>query len=120
MDVKGHQGVVEVIDVGAPAAPDDRLRVGNRDRSRLVEDMAWQVDAVRRTLESGGTNPLPPVVPVLCFVNAEWPDRFPVHEYRAVRLESPLSLRLLLDRITRLDPSEVERLSAVLTTALPP
>jgi hypothetical protein len=50
-----------------------RLTVGRRDKSKLARNMGRQVDAVRATLEAAGIDPLPPITPVLCFVDGRWP-----------------------------------------------
>lgn len=68
VDAKAHNGQVECRDVGRWLKTDLRLFIAGRDQTRLVDGMAWQVDAVRRALEEDDT----PVHPVLCFTNAEW------------------------------------------------
>jgi hypothetical protein len=108
-----------VRDVGPLFVRDLRLCVGGRDRSSLAAKMGWQVEAVRRVLESIDAGQLPPIAPVLCFVRADWPLLFPAHEYQGVRLESRDSLRRLLTVTKALDSAEVTRLARILGTALP-
>ncbi len=50
----------------------DRLFVGGRDRSKLVAGMEWQVSTVQKALSGMSHTPAPKVMPVLCFVDAEW------------------------------------------------
>ena len=53
--------------------PDDRLHVGRRDCSALADKMGWQVTAVEKALLAAGLDPLPPIIPVLCFIDGDWP-----------------------------------------------
>lgn len=97
---------------------DKRLFVGSRDCSRLAEAMDWQTAAVARTLTAGGVEPLPPIVPVLCFVRGEWPLLWPPSEFRGVRLEGTRSIRKLLTANAGLDDGTLERIHAVLAERL--
>jgi Nuclease-related domain len=68
IDRKRYHGRVAQRDVGRWFRIDERLYVGERDCSRLVDRMAKQVSAVRRAL-----NPIAPRIrPALCFTRAEW------------------------------------------------
>ena len=68
IDAKAYAGQVQRRDKGGWFATDHRLFVHGRDKTALVDGLAWQVEAVERAL--GG---LPvPITPVLCFVGAEW------------------------------------------------
>lgn len=49
-----------------------KLVVGGRDQTKLVEGIHWQVQLVREFLAAHGGNAVP-VVGMLCFVDAEWP-----------------------------------------------
>lgn len=51
----------------------EQLMVGGRDKTKLVEAMAWQVDVVRAALsdDSGLSNI--PVAPALCFLDGQFP-----------------------------------------------
>lgn len=121
IDAKDYRGsLVEVRDVGGWLRRDLRLNVGRRDRTRLVEGMAWQVEAVTKVLRSAEVEPRPTVTPVLCFLDAKWPLLFPAHEFAGVLLETPKRLRELLTRNHVLEPPVVDRLARVLATAFPP
>jgi hypothetical protein len=50
----------------------EKLVVGTRDQTRLVEGVRKQVDLVRAALEAAGLADVP-VRGVLCFVEADWP-----------------------------------------------
>ena len=62
--------------------PDDRLHVGRRDCSALADKMGWQVTAVEKALLQAGLDPLPPITPVLCFVDGDWPLIAPPDVFR--------------------------------------
>ena len=81
--------------------------------------MGWQVAAVMSALEAAGVEPLPPISPVLCFIDGDWPLISPPDAFRGVRLESPKSLRKRLAGVV-LDAAAVARLAGILVTALPP
>jgi len=72
IDAKRHAGKVTTVSTGSFFRPGpDQLRVGGRDGTKLVEAMAHQVDAVRNVLRGEGAGIS--VIPMLCFVDAEWP-----------------------------------------------
>ena len=119
IDAKQHQGRIEIKNRGGLIRSDWRLYVGRRDHSDLADAMAWQLGAVRDALVEGGIDPLPPIVPVLCFVRGEWSLLGGPDAYGGVRLESPKSLRRLLDRSGELDDAEIERLHRLLAGAFP-
>jgi hypothetical protein len=62
--------------------------VGRRDCSAMADNMGWQAEAVLAALRSAFVEPQPPVTPVLCFLEAEWPlfgapDEFHGYGWRA-------------------------------------
>jgi hypothetical protein len=120
VDAKNHGGMVEIRDRGWLLRPDFRLTVGRRDCSALADKMRWQVDAVVTALRTAAIDPQPPVTPVLCFVEADWPLFIAPDEFLGVRLESPRSIKRLLTRTAALDDAALERIAAALSAALPP
>jgi hypothetical protein len=68
IDAKNYAGRVEQRDVGRWFTTDKRLYVGGRDRTKAVDGLAWQVEAVRVALDE----PDVPVHPALCFIGADW------------------------------------------------
>jgi hypothetical protein len=74
IDAKHYTGRVQQRDVGRWLKADRRLYVGGRDRTKAVEGLGWQVDAVRKAM--AGVRPSTaaevPVHAVLCFIEAEW------------------------------------------------
>ena len=69
IDAKKYAGKVEKRDVGGFFKTDLRLYVGGRDRTKSVDGLQWQVDAVRAVLDDDAI----PVHPALSFVDAQWP-----------------------------------------------
>jgi len=67
-----------------------------------------------------GIEPLPPVTPVLCFLNVEWPLLGAPDRFRGVLLESHRSIKRLVTRTTVLTEQQADHLVALLAEALPP
>jgi hypothetical protein len=120
VDAKRYKGLIRIRDVGWFFRRDERLYVGRRDCTGLAMGMGWQVEAVERALRAAGVDPLPPITPVLCFVDGEWPWFRPPTAYAGVRLEGAISIRELIVASRVLDEATVERLAGVLGPALPP
>jgi nuclease-like protein len=119
VDAKNYRGRIELRDRGSFLHPDHRLYVGRRDCSSLATGLGWQVAAVAAALAAAGVDPLPPVTPVLCFVDGEWPLLSPPESYAGVRLESTKSLHKLLAGPQSLEAPSIELLSRLLSVALP-
>ncbi len=120
IDAKRYQGMIRIRDRGGWFRTDLRLYVGHRDCSGLAEHMDWQVEAVEDALRAAGVDPLPPITPVLCFVDGEWPLLRRPTAFRGVRLEGPRSIRRLITGSQVLDEATIQRLTRVLAAALPP
>jgi hypothetical protein len=120
VDAKNHRGMVQIRNRGWLLRPDYRLTVGRRDCSAMVDHMGWQVEAVLAALRSASIDPLPPVTPVLCFLEAEWPLFGAPDEFHGVRLESGRSIKHVVTSSTILDEGAMERVASVLSKALPP
>jgi hypothetical protein len=119
VDAKRYEGTIRIRDVGGFFKRDQRLYVGRRDCSKLADDMAWQVEAVERSLMSVNTDAIPPITPVLCFVRGDWPLLRPPDSYRGVRLEGTRSIKNLVTAGQVLDIAEIDRLTRVLAAAFP-
>lgn len=120
VDAKYYEGLIQIRDVGGLFKTDKRLYVGSRDCSRLADNMAWQVEAVRQALLAAVVDPMPPIAPVLCFVDGEWPLLFPPEEFKGIRLEGKRSIRKLIAGTTVLNPEAVDHIYHVLAVAFPP
>jgi hypothetical protein len=119
VDAKSYKGIIRIQDRGWFLRHDYRLTVGGRDRSKLAEAMAWQVEAVAGALLDAGEDPLPRITPVLCFVDGDWPIFRAPEEFEGVRLESERSIKNLVTRSDELDSVEIDRLTAILGRAFP-
>lgn len=118
VDAKKYEGRIEIRNHGWFLRPDERLHVGRRDCSALADNMGWQVAAIEGALQEGGVEPLPPITPVLCFVDGDWPLISPPDMFRGVRLEGTRSLRKRLAGDV-LDEAAIARLTRILAAALP-
>jgi Nuclease-related domain len=117
VDAKNHKGMVDIRNRGWFLRPDWRLTVGGRDHSAMADAMEWQVAAVAGVLQDADS--MPPITPVLCFIDADWPLIGAPHEFRGVRLETRRSLKRLLATGRVLDEAAIDDLAAVLAAALP-
>jgi len=119
VDAKAHRGRIEVSDRGSFFRSDYRLTIGGRDCSAMADKMGWQVDAVRIALAGRNVDPMPPIIPVLCFLEVEWPLLRAPDSFRGVRLESHHSIKRLLTTPTVLDEPRRDALLAVVAEGLP-
>ena len=118
VDAKRYEGRIEIRNHGWFLRPDERLHVGRRDCSPLADNLGWQVAAVENALRAAGVEPMPPITPVLCFIDGDWPLIAPPDVFRGVRLEGPRSLRKRLAGNT-LDETALALLARILAAALP-
>ena len=73
----------------------EKLVVGGRDKSRLVDGVLWQVECVREEV------PGVPVCGILCFVDSEWPLLAGPFRVNGVEVLWP---RKLVSRLTEAAP----------------
>jgi len=116
IDAKRYAGKVRRVDKGGWFSIDQRLYVGRRDCTKLVGQIAKQVDAVRRVLATPGDDVL--VTPVLCFVNAEWSLFARPFRLAGVWVEWPRSLRERILRGGPLPPENIGPVAQRLSTSL--
>jgi hypothetical protein len=116
IDAKRYKGKVEKRDKGGWFKSDIRLYVGGRDRTKLIEAMGWQHDAVFAVLALEDV----PVHCALTFVGAEWPLFFakPLH-LGDVWVSWPAALADLVAKPGPLEPDDVERVARLLAATLP-
>jgi hypothetical protein len=119
VDAKNLRGKIEIRNRGGFFRTDLRLYVGRRDCSALATGLGWQVQAVTAALIAAGVDPVPPVAPVLCFIDGEWPLFRTPNEYAGVRLEGIGSISKLVAAPTVLDPPSIDNLARLLAAALP-
>jgi hypothetical protein len=120
VDAKLYRGLIRVRERGGFFRRDDRLYVGCRDCSNLVDGLERQVQAVADALDDAGVSNDVAITPVLCFVEGEWPILFPPSSYRGVRLEGTRSIKKLITSRTIFGPAYIEELARTLAGALPP
>lgn len=119
VDAKNLRGKIEIRNRGGFFRTDNRLYVGRRDCSAIATGLGWQVEAVTAALVAAAVDPLPPVTPVLCFIDGEWPLFGAPNEYAGVRLEGTGSIRKLVAAPETLDQPSIDRLAQILSAALP-
>jgi hypothetical protein len=119
LDTKFYDGVIRIRNVGSIFRRDDRLYVGRRDCSKLARGMGWQVEAVVTAIAGASVDPPTPVVPVLCFVDGDWPLFGAPDVFEGVRLESERSVVKLFNATSALDGPAIVRLTRILAAALP-
>lgn len=120
VDAKRYEGLIQIRDRGGLFNRDERLYVGSRDCSDLALNMGWQTSAVREALATARTDLSSiPIMPVLCFVDGEWPLLLPPESYKGVRLEGTRSIKKLIGEPRILDPEQIDQISRLLAVALP-
>lgn len=95
IDAKRYTGKVEVRSTGSIFRPGpEKLLVANRDKSKLVEAMAGQVEVVHAAIADlmDDTDPASFIRPALCFIDAEWSWFAKPMHLRGVRISGPKSL----------------------------
>ena len=118
VDSKHYTGRVERRDVGSFFRPDERLFVGTRDCSKLLGGMVPQVEAVRAAVSYLEE---PPVIPVLCFVDAEWGLFTKPFRLNEVLVIWPKALVKAIQATEQArHPLAVQELAGRLAAALPP
>jgi Nuclease-related domain len=119
VEAKRYAGRIGIRNKGTVLRSDRRLYVGRRDCSGLAEKVAWQAKVLREALQASGIDELPPITPVLCFVDGDWPLINPPSSFGGVRLESERSITRLVGRGPAVDPNAIEWATRVLAAALP-
>jgi hypothetical protein len=115
IDAKNYRGVIQRRDVGGWLKVDHRLFVGGRDRTKIIDGLAWQVDAVRNALDSEQVS----IQAAVCFTDAEWGWFTKPFELRGVLVTGPRTLAKRISEPGALDPQGVRRVAANLSHALP-
>jgi Nuclease-related domain len=116
IDAKHYKGLVTRRDVGGWFKTDNRLYVGKRDRTRNVDGLGWQIDAVRTAL----TGVHVPVTGVLCFIEADWKLLAKPFQINGVWVTWAKKLAEMIAAPGQLSPSGVNDVANRLATSLPP
>ncbi len=116
IDAKTYKGLVERRDKGGWFTTDYRLYVNGRDRTKLAEGLAWQVQAVRAALEGSDV----PIHAALCFIDAEWKYFAKPFRLRDAWVTWGQKLAEMIAADGPLTEAEVVHIADRLATALPP
>ena len=120
VDAKRYAGKVQRLDRGGLLSIDYRLYVGRRDCTKLVTGLSRQVDAVRAALGQAVIEEFAvPIVPVLCFLSAEWSLFARPFRLSGVWVEWPKSLKKRIQQPATLEPEHVRLLARRIADALP-
>lgn len=116
IDAKKYKGRPELKVEGGILRPRvEKLVVGTRDRSGLVDSVLEQVNTVRDVVGPGV-----PVLGVLCFVDADWPVIGGAFSTRGVDVVWPKKLYKALATDGPLDIATIGEVHQALAVALPP
>jgi hypothetical protein len=117
VDPKNYEGLVERRVVGGWLHPEERLYVNNRNQTKLVEGVLWQMAEVRTVL---GDEPVP-IHGALCFVGPNWRRFFarPL-SVRGIPVLWPAKVTELVSEPGPLDTAQVTDLAARLAKLLRP
>ena len=96
----------------------EQLMVGGRDKTKLVEAMTWQVDAVRTALNGKPEFTEAPVVAALCFIDGQFP-LFGTLTVRGVEIRGLRGIAKLVTRDGPLDRAARESMARHLGDRLP-
>jgi hypothetical protein len=119
VDAKNYRGKVEKRDVGGWFRRDERLYVGGRDRSGLVEGVRKQVTAVRESLDEAASSHVL-TTGLLCFVDSDWPLLARPIQIDDVVALWPRALAKHLRTPGDLDPDEIASVTSLIEERFPP
>jgi hypothetical protein len=105
IDAKNYEGKVVVVDKGNFLRRDWRLYVGGRNRTKILESMPRQVEAVAGAL-SDVHLPVPPT-PVVCFAQSTSGSYFRKFKLNGILIVPPKKLRAMLMADGPLTPDQV-------------
>lgn len=96
----------------------EQLMVGGRDKTKLVEAMTWQVDAVRTALNGKPEFTETPIVAALCFIDGQFP-LFGTLTVRGVEIRGLRGIAKLVTRDGPFDRAARESIARHLSDRLP-
>jgi hypothetical protein len=117
IDAKNYKGKVERRNKGVFFAPDYRIYVNGRDRTKFVgpDGMGWQLEAVRSALVGIDV----PVRGVICFTDAEWGLFSSPIDYDGVLVTGPRDLAERVGGSGEITPEGVLYVGELLFKAFP-
>jgi hypothetical protein len=118
IDAKRYSGRIAVERRGGLLSPrTSHLIVGGRDQTKLVDGVLAQAEVVSAALVAAGHAAVP-VLPVLCFVDGDWPF-MPRLEVRGVPIIWPRQTAKLCCGDGPLNPASVETVADEIARRLP-
>ena len=120
VDAKKYAGKVEKRDVGGFFKRDERLFVGRRDCSRLLEGIQKQLAVVRSVLQRSTELSDLPVSGALCFVGAEWSLFARPMQLDGVTVTWPKALVETFEKQQLLSAERIKTVARLLAEGLPP
>ncbi|MEZ4502658.1 MAG: nuclease-related domain-containing protein [Dehalococcoidia bacterium] len=120
VDAKKYAGKVEKRDVGGFFKRDERLFVGRRDCSKLLDGMRKQIGVVRDVLAPNSEWADVPIAGALCFVGAEWGLFSRPIELDGITATWPKALVKTFQGHEVLSPLEIDAIARALGERLPP
>jgi hypothetical protein len=118
IDAKRYSGRISVEWRGGLLRPrTSHLIVGGRDKTKLVDGVLAQAEVVSTVLVAAGHEAVP-VLPVLCFVDGDWPF-MPRLEVQGVPIVWPRETAKLCRGDGPLDLASVEAVAEAIARRLP-
>jgi hypothetical protein len=118
VDAKNYSGKLEVRDVGNWRTVDRRLYVAGRDRTKIVDGLAWQAAAVRDVLGPMGFGQAP-LHSTLLFTDSDWGLFAKPIELRGVRIVWAKKLCELIAAPGPVDRGAMTAIASQLSARLP-
>jgi hypothetical protein len=115
VDAKNYAGIVQRCDIGGFFKVDNRLYVGGRDRTKVIDGLGWQVRAVTKALTGLDV----PVSSAICFTDAEWGWFAKPFTIREVFESGPDGLARMISETSVLSGDRVQETALHLSGALP-
>ena len=115
VDAKNYAGLVQQRDVGGFFKVDNRLYVGGRDRTKVIDGLGWQVRAVTKALAGLDV----PVSSAVCFTDAEWGWFAKPFTIREVFVSGPNALARKISETSVLSVVRIQEIAVHLSGALP-
>jgi hypothetical protein len=115
VDTKNYTGLVQQRDVGGFFKVDNRLYVGGRDRTKVIDGLGWQVRTVTKALAGQDV----PVSSAVCFTDAEWGWFAKPFTIREVFVSGPNALARRISETSVLSVERIREIAVHLSGALP-
>ena len=115
VDAKNYEGLVQQRDFGGLFKVDNRLYVGRRDCTKLVDGLGWQMRAVTKALDGIEA----PVSSAVCFTDAEWKLFAKPFTLSGAFVSGPNALARRISETSVLSAERIREVAVHLSGALP-